>query len=702
MINLRKLILIIACSIGSFMGFSQDQKTDKESTKIIEDRIEYLMQSLEAEEVDLTTLFDQLYFYLENPINLNDATKEELIDLQLLNDFQIQALLYYQSKNKGFASVYELRTIDGFDPDIIQQILPFITVVPIESKRKIRPKNVLKYGRDELIVRHIRTLPASIGYETISDSAQAENPNAKYLGSPDRVYARYRFRYSKTISAGITGEKDPGEEFARGSQQNGFDFYSAHLFLQNIGPVDKLAIGDYQLQMGQGLTVWSGFGFRKSPTQTVNIKRYAQQIRPYTSTDENLFLRGAAAVLGSDKIKVTIAYSQKQIDGNLNLQLDTLTGEETVSFSSFQASGMHRLPSELEDKDAIEERILAGRLGVDLKGTQIGVLGIQSEYDQPLDRTLSYYQFHEFEGNKLTNIGVDYQWTLGKFHFFGETAQSIGGGNATLNGVLMNLDSRLKLSVLQRYYAKDYRSQYANAFGEKNGVLNENGVYFGVEMYPVKKVIINAFYDLYSFPWLSFRADAPSGGQEFSGQLTIKPKRGQEILLLYRHEAKERNASIENPVANILTDEKSSRYRFQYSTNITKWVGFRTRVEFRQFEHAPESLSVGYLYYNDLYFNMLDDKLTLKIRYALFDAPDYNARLYAYEHDLLYQFSVPAYYLTGSRIYGVVRYKISDGLTLNFKVGQTFLADRDYFGSGKDLIENRTRTELKSQLIWKF
>ena len=376
------------------MGFSQDQKTDKESTKIIEDRIEYLMQSLEAEEVDLTTLFDQLYFYLENPINLNDATKEELIDLQLLNDFQIQALLYYQSKNKGFASVYELRTIDGFDPDIIQQILPFITVVPIESKRKIRPKNVLKYGRDELIVRHIRTLPASIGYETISDSAQAENPNAKYLGSPDRVYARYRFRYSKTISAGITGEKDPGEEFARGSQQNGFDFYSAHLFLQNIGPVDKLAIGDYQLQMGQGLTVWSGFGFRKSPTQTVNIKRYAQQIRPYTSTDENLFLRGAAAVLGSDKIKVTIAYSQKQIDGNLNLQLDTLTGEETVSFSSFQASGMHRLPSELEDKDAIEERILAGRLGVDLKGIQIGVLGIQSEYDQPLDRTLSYYQYY--------------------------------------------------------------------------------------------------------------------------------------------------------------------------------------------------------------------------------------------------------------------------------------------------------------------
>jgi DNA uptake protein ComE-like DNA-binding protein len=703
MIKWNKYILLIAFSLGSFLSFAQKEKLEKESTKIIENRIEYLLQSLEAEEVDLTTLFDQLYFYLENPINLNDATKEELIDLQLLNDFQIQALLYYQSKNRGFASVYELRTIDGFEPEIIQQILPFINVQPIVSKRKIRPKNVLKYGRHELIVRHVRTLPTSVGYNEVSDSILAANANAKYLGSPDRVYARYRFRYSKTISAGITGEKDPGEEFASGSQQNGFDFYSAHLFLQNIGPIDKIAIGDYQLQMGQGLTIWSGFGFRKSPTQTVNIKRYAQQIRAYTSTDENNFLRGAAAVLGTDKLKLTIAYSQKQIDGNLNLQLDTLTGEKTSSFSSFQASGMHRLPSELIDKDAIEEKIIAARLGLDLKGFQIGVLGVQSEYDQTLDRALTYYQFHEFEGDKLTNIGVDYQWTLGKFHFFGETAQSIGGGNATLNGVLMNLDSRLKMSVLQRYYAKDYRSQFANAFGEKNGVLNENGIYFGVEMYPNKKVIFNAFYDVYSFPWLSFRADAPSGGQEFSGQLTIKPKRGQEVILLYRHETKERNAPIEETtVTNVLSDEKSSRYRFQFSANITDWVGFRTRIEVRQFEHAPKSLSIGYLYYNDLYFNMLDDKLTLKIRYALFDAPDYNARIYAYEHDLLYQFNVPAYYLTGSRIYGVVRYKILEGLTLNFKIGQTFLADRDYFGSGKDLIETRTRAEIKSQIIWKF
>ncbi len=699
---IQKILLVSLLFLGHASLAQKNELNKDESTQIIEDRIEYLLQSLDAEEIDLTTLFDQLYYYLEHPINLNAATKEDLIDLQLLNDFQIQSLLYYQSKYRGFSSVYELRNIDGFRPDVIQQVLPFIEVKPIETVRKVRATNILKYGRHELILRHTRVFPESIAYQDISDSALQENPNARYLGSPDRLYARYRFRYSNRISAGVTGEKDPGEEFAQGSQPNGFDFYSAHIFLRDFGKIKKIAIGDYQLQMGQGVTAWSGFGFRKSPTQTVNVKRYAQQIRPYTSAAENLFLRGAAAVIGTDNIQLTMAYSKKQIDGNIDIEQDTLTGEESASFSSFQLSGLHRMPSELEDKDAIEEQVFAGRLGFDFKGFQFGFIGIQSSYDNVFERNTSFYQYHTFQGDQLSNFGLDYQWTIGKFHFFGETAQSENGGVATLNGALLNLDSRLKLSVLQRHYSASYQSQYGNAFGERNGVTNESGVYFGVELYPIEKVVVNAFYDVYSFPWLSYRADAPAQGQEFSGQVGIKPTRKQEIILLYRNETRDRNMPAETAKINTLSEEKSNRYRAQYSVDLTKRVGFRTRVEMRTFKQAPENTSFGYLYYNDLYFNALDNKLTLKIRYALFEAPNYDARIYAYEHDLLYQFNVPAYFLTGSRVYGVVRYKLDNGLMLNFKVAQTYLADRDYFGSGKDQIDSRIRTEIKSQLIWKF
>ena len=59
----------------------------------------------------------------------------------------------------------------------------------------------------------------------------------------------------------FTGEKDAGEEFFQGSQKNGFDFYSAHLFVQGFGTIKQLAIGDFQAQFGQGLTFWSGLAF---------------------------------------------------------------------------------------------------------------------------------------------------------------------------------------------------------------------------------------------------------------------------------------------------------------------------------------------------------------------------------------------------------------------------------------------------------
>jgi len=46
----------------------------------------------------------------------------------------------------------------------------------------------------------------------------------------------------------MTMEKDPGEEFFRGSNRVGFDFYSAHLYYRNISrTVKALAFGDYQV-----------------------------------------------------------------------------------------------------------------------------------------------------------------------------------------------------------------------------------------------------------------------------------------------------------------------------------------------------------------------------------------------------------------------------------------------------------------------
>ena len=98
----------------------------------------------------------------------------------------------------------------------------------------------MKNGQHEWITRLTRTLEKQDGFAPISDSALAESPNSRYLGDPNKIYSRYRFRFGNFVSWGITAEKDAGEEFFKGSQKQGFDYYSGHLFLRNIRKIKAI------------------------------------------------------------------------------------------------------------------------------------------------------------------------------------------------------------------------------------------------------------------------------------------------------------------------------------------------------------------------------------------------------------------------------------------------------------------------------
>ena len=266
----------------------------------------------------------------------------------------------------------------------------------------------------------------------------------------------------------------------------------------------------------------------------------------------------------------------------------------------------------------------------------------------------------------------------------------------------MNLDQRFKMSAVQRYYDPKYQGLNADAFGEKSGTNNESGIYLGARFYPVNKISISAYYDQYNFQWLSYRADAPAKGNDFSGLLTYSPHHNMEVLFLYRRELKEKNGDEEQVAIRSLENELNDRYRVQVTTKINDWFTLRTRLEWKNYQLGNNAMKLGYLFYQDFYFNTKNNKLNLKLRYALFDTDDYDSRIYAYENDIRYQFTVPAYSLRGSRVYGVVRYIVVKDLTLNVKITQTFQANKDHFGDGKDFINSDTKTELKSQLIYKF
>ncbi len=85
------------------------------------------------------------------------------------------------------------------------------------------------------------------------------------------------------------------------TQKRGFDFYFASVHFYEVGRVKNLVLGDYSLQIGQGLNLWSGLSFGKG-SLLQNIPRQGVGVRPYTSTNEVLFLRGMAGTYRFNRI----------------------------------------------------------------------------------------------------------------------------------------------------------------------------------------------------------------------------------------------------------------------------------------------------------------------------------------------------------------------------------------------------------------
>ncbi len=262
--------IFILCTLAAFA----QEKPNSERSAIIEQRIEQIAEAAEDENLDYSELFDKLATYWDFPLNLNTATEENLYGLGLLANDQIRNFLEYRRKYGNLLSIYELPYIPGWDIETTDAILPFIVVEPDQGREKITFKKLLRYGKHDLMIRYQRVLETQKGYGDISPEDLAASPNSRYLGSPDKLYMKYRYRYSDRVSFGVTGEKDSGEEFFRGSQSDGFDFYSAHLFLSDFGPIKDLAIGDYQARFGQGLTFWTGLGFNRKSSFTVSTDQF--------------------------------------------------------------------------------------------------------------------------------------------------------------------------------------------------------------------------------------------------------------------------------------------------------------------------------------------------------------------------------------------------------------------------------------------
>lgn len=685
-----------------FIGVWNFSFAQEDNAVVLEQIIEEIAQSSDAD-IDYSELFDDLQAYLEQPLNLNDATQEDLLKFQFLTYFQISQILDYVNKKDGFLTIYELQLIESMSMEDIYRLLPFVEIKPPKNSVKDDLQEItkrIKYGKHQLYARTQFVVQEQQGYVPVPDSVLADNPDkSRYLGNKYKYYLRYKYKYKEKILMGATLEKDPGEQFFSGHQQYGFDYYSAHIQLQNIGPFKTIVLGDYSAQSGQGLVVWNSMARGKS-AYVMNVRKRPRLIRKYSSVDENNFYRGAAFVFNYGGLDVSSFFSYKNIDANIT-NLDTVS-DEVREVSSLLLDGFHNTPSRIADDNALGEFVAGAVAKYEYKNFQVGMSGLYSKYSAPLQKTINPANQFDFMGTENMVAGADYQLSFTHSSFFGEFAMSRNGGWAYLNGAQFHLAPQLSMAVLNRNYLASFQSLYAGAFAEGSKAQNEKGTYFGLEVHPYKYWKLSLYSDFYQFPWLRSQAVSPTGGREYFAQLEYQPARNVYTYTKFKTETKQENIASDELQGNLKSvsqyTKTSFRYHIEYTLNRV-WV-MKNRVEF-SFYNKNETREKGFMVYQDVNFRPTNKPFNFSFRYAFVDAT-WETRLYAYENDILYAFSVPAYYGQSTRAYLVSKIDLSEKLTLWARYAISHFSDRTIVSSGLDEIAGPTKSDVKVQLRYSF
>jgi hypothetical protein len=680
---LKKFLIILFT-----IHFSVFACTAQDIPATTEQQLENQANADQAETEDDSYLQD-LEQFRKSPINLNTADADELERLRIVTGLQIENLIFYRNIFGKFISIYELQSVPSWDVNTIRKLLPFVTIATSvsladEAGRRFRD------GNHSLLIRVSQTLERSAGFST-------SRPGTKYTGSPQKILFRYRYAYKNLLRLGFTGDKDAGEQIFKGAQNKGFDFYSFHLFARKIGIIQSLALGDFIVNMGQGLIQWQSLAFKKS-ADVMGIKRQSAILRPYSSAGEFYFHRGAGITIQKGRSEVTAFASIRKLSANFIS--DTVNNEDFIS--SFLTSGYHRTASENDDRNNLTQTTFGGNITYRGNRWHAGVNGVYYNFSLPVQKRDEPYNLYAISGKNWYNFSVDYSYTYKNLHFFGEAAADKNFNKAFINGLLVSVDPRVDISFVQRTIGAAYQSVNGNAFTENTYPTNETGFYAGITIRPATSWRLDAYGDIYKFPWLKYLVDAPGSGRDFLAQLTYTPNKQVEIYTRFRNETKQANQPDNITVTNYLVAIPKQNWRTQLSYKINTAVTLRNRVELLWYDNNGINKENGFLGFIDFIYRPLPASYSGVLRLQYFETDGYNSRIYAYENDVLYSYSIPAFFDKGFRYYLAFNYDLNKRISLWLRWAQTIYRDKKPIGSGPDEINGNKRSELKFQINWFF
>lgn len=570
-------------------------------------------------------------FLRKSKADINEISAQGLQATGFLTEEQVRQFLLYRKWLGPFIDIHELQAVPGWDTASIRRLLPFlrpdISRLPTASWNEMTTK-----GNHTLLIRPL-----------FSKSALTER--ATMEGNNLRLFVRYQYRFKNKLRWGWSGEKDAGESFFRKSNRQGFDFNSFHVVYRPAGRVNGIWLGDFTVNLGQGLLQWQNLSLGKT-SNVLQIVRQSEPLKPYSSAGEYSFYRGMAVSGSLKNVKGLVFVSLKPLHAKPGY--DSVKAMTVIT--SIDESGYHRTISEIEGENRSHLYSAGAQILLPGKWFQLELNCVGHRFGY------SYHPRHPadsvmiIEGRYWLNGGVSYRYQFRNLLGFGEIAVDRMGRNAMTHSLVISLQSRLSVSVLFRNINRAYGALFSSAFTDNGKAADETGLYVGMEARIHRKITLQAFTDLYRKARINQRVSRPPTGIDQMIVLVCQPDKNTQLSFRCRLKKTEDDDNIELPLQGIRQVSKTS-CRLQLANGLGKFVETTVRFDWLGISGEREGGRTGWMSFVECRIRPKAKWWKLEGRYGLFETDDYEARIYAGESDLLYSYNIASFYGRGERFY---------------------------------------------------
>ena len=684
---ISKLIFVILFLLTLIVQQASAQgQTNESDPGEVERILEGILEQVESEEPDaeISELYQLIQDLLSHPLDLNHSTLDELLQVPNLSHRLALNITIHRSEHGPFTTVQNLLDVSGIGPVTFERIRPFVTVEGERTRGVFNRESWTQNSQFKGYSRFRRVVQAQEG------SLRPDSLGG-YHGAPYSYYQRFYYR-SRHLSMNVTQDKDPGEPL---TYPAGFDYTSWHVAIKNREGLQSLIIGDYSVSFGQGLLLWSGGSFGKSSNTIGGLAKNERGVRPYTSAQESNGFKGMAVTVG-EQIQFTGFYSNRK-------RTASEAGDGSVNFPT--ASGLHRTTNEIERRNNLGQLTYGGRVRALFDVGHVGVSAFHNQFDRNIAAGVNPYQKGLFSGRERSGYSTDFRLLLDRFQFFGEAAYTDNGGYGWITGVILRIDSLTDFALSYRTYNPQLQSIFGASFGEQSGIpRNEEGIYLGLRHSLSSQLRIDGYIDHFRFPSPRFQTTQSTSGTDSLLRIEYQPNKDINLYSLIRIKAREHEVTDYDRFgreSRTLSHHIRANVRLHSEIELLHNLRLRLRFDLIRTKTAVGEVFWGTLLFKDLRFRPFT-KFRIDARITVFDADDFESRLYQFENDLLYVLSNTMLFDRGQRAYLLFHYRPVHQFEIWFKAATTVYENRNIIGSGLSRITGNRRSDIGIQIRLRF